>query len=537
MTLQTVRHWSPAQQAIFEWIEHPERNTKRNLVVEAKAGTGKTTTIIEGVNRAPDPLALLSAFNKSIATELQRRLTRPGAEAFTLHSIGFQCVKRVWRGVRVDENQNRHWNLARTVVGCADRRGILSLEPGAVQAPFSVVRLMASLNQQVRELTAFPTRDDIMDIMVEYELSPDDQLKMMGWQPERLAELTLQVLETAATVRPPAGIDFADMLFLPVRNNWMVPAYDLVVIDERQDMNPLQVAIAKGVCKPGGRIIAVGDTRQAIYGFRGADTKSLDALQQELDADVLPLNTTYRCGKAIVAVAKELVPEFEAGEENPEGVVRTVGMDQMLEQIGPEDFMLSRINAPMIAVAMSLIRAGKRTRVQGNELGKGLKALAVRLAKEAGSVEDWLDALGRWEMEEVRRAEERDMQRRADFVRDQAETLRVVADGITSVSEVSTRLSQLFDVNPNLPGFIVCSSVHRAKGLEAERVFVLRDTLDLPVPCDCGHRHQGKEACPKGCGCTKYRVNAVAQQEEKNLTYVAVTRAKQELVWVVGEKE
>jgi superfamily I DNA/RNA helicase len=537
MTNETPRTWSPAQQAIFDWFEFPERNRSRNLVVNALAGTGKTTTIIEAITHAPEQYILLAAFNKSIATELQNRLQHPGAEAFTLHSIGYQCVKKFWRGVRVDSD-NRSWNLARTVVGCRDTKGLLSLEPGAVEAPFSVVRLMAGLNTKVRELVAFPTVAEIQDLMVEYELTPDEALRNMGWSSERLATLTIGVLETAATIRPPNGIDFADMLFLPVRNSWMIPAYDAVVVDEAQDMSQLQITIARGVLKEGGRLVAVGDPNQGIYGFRGADTGSLGRLKAELDADELPLHKTYRCGRAIVDVAREIVPAFEAGEDNPPGSVLPCGEDEMLEVIGPGDFLLSRINAPMVSLALKLIRMGKRTRIQGRDIGAGLKALVTKLAtgRAENSLPEWLDRLQAWETEEAKKAEDRDMMRRVDAVHDQAETLRVLADGVKAVREITGRIEQLFNIDPSLPGFIVCSSVHRAKGLEANVVYVLKDTLNLPVPCDCGHRHGGKDQCPR-CACKKYTVNEVAAQEERNLTYVAVTRAKQQLWWVVRGEE
>jgi superfamily I DNA/RNA helicase len=98
------------------------------------------------------------------------------------------------------------------------------------------------------------------------------------------------------------GIDFTDMIFLPVANNWIRPQYDMVVVDEAQDMNTCQLAIAQGLAR--NRVVVVGDDRQAIYGFRGADSGSLDRLKDELKATELGLTTTYRCGRGIVALAQ-----------------------------------------------------------------------------------------------------------------------------------------------------------------------------------------------------------------------------------------
>ena len=108
-----AHQWSEEQEAVFQWFAQA---TPGNCVVRARAGTGKTTTIIEGITRAPEANILLAAFNKQIAEELQSRLTNPRAEAKTLHALGFSYLKRNWSKVRVDAN-NRAWDLARAACG------------------------------------------------------------------------------------------------------------------------------------------------------------------------------------------------------------------------------------------------------------------------------------------------------------------------------------------------------------------------------------------------------------------------------------
>ena len=72
----------------------------------------------------------------------------------------------------------------------------------------------------------------------------------------------------------------------------------MVVVDEAQDMTSAQLEIAVGACKRGGRVVIVGDDRQAIYGFRGADSGGLDRLKKLLKAKELGLTTTYRLPEA-----------------------------------------------------------------------------------------------------------------------------------------------------------------------------------------------------------------------------------------------
>src|SRR5436190_20992705 len=80
-TMDAPRVWSDEQNTVFDWFERRSSYSSGNLVVRARAGTGKTTTIVEGVNRANDGQILLAAFNKSIAKELQGRVTKKTIEA------------------------------------------------------------------------------------------------------------------------------------------------------------------------------------------------------------------------------------------------------------------------------------------------------------------------------------------------------------------------------------------------------------------------------------------------------------------------
>src|SRR5207248_1814934 len=129
-----------------------------------------------------------------------------------------------------------------------------------------------------------------------------------GYRTEHIAEWALKAMDLA---RERTGvITFSDMLFLPLVHGWASGRWDLVVVDECQDMNAAQLALAGRCLVPGGRIAVVGDDRQAIYGFRGADSSSLDRLLEAYDAKELPLTITYRCPKRVVEVARLLVPDY-----------------------------------------------------------------------------------------------------------------------------------------------------------------------------------------------------------------------------------
>lgn len=503
----TSRTWSQQQEAIFGWFAGRQNG---HLVVRARAGTGKSTTIREGVKRAPEASILIAAFSKALQEDMAAQIGSFAGKVQTLHAVGYACVRRFRDHIKVAFNSDR-----------ADR---LALAACGSTAPDAILRLVAKLHTKGREVAPHAARmGDLAAIQITFECEPEEQWAAAGFDNAYVEQKALDAMRLAAEVKSGDTIDGSDMIFLPVRNGWMTRQFDLVVVDEAQDMTAAQLEIALGVLKAGGRICIVGDDCQAIFAFRGADSGSLDRLKAELQAAELGLTTTYRCGKAIVALAQAYVPDFEAGAGNPEGVVRTLGIDAegkttgetLVEAAGPGDFILSRVNAPLVSIAMQLLRAGKRTRVAGRDIGKGLITLVRKL--KARSVPDLLGKLEAWAGREVARHEaqlakalngrQSALKAKIEAVQDQLEMLASLADGAKGVNEVEARIEALFtDDGLGQAGVITCSSVHRSKGLEAERVFVLRDTL------------------------------RETNQEEKNIAYVAITRAKRELVWCSKEQ-
>jgi DNA helicase II / ATP-dependent DNA helicase PcrA len=521
-----TRVWSEKQQNIFAWFADFTLTVIRHLVVRARAGTGKTTTIIEALSHLPKGVkALVCAFNKDIQLELVRKLAEArgitvavsstdkryanalrdavlqatGVNISTLHSAGLAVVSSVWPKLTVDFGDTRARDLARRA--CPN------------DTPESVQKLVAKLCTNGRDQRPHAARgSDLIDLAIKFECEPNEEDTAKGFNVEFVCVHAVKAMILAAAEKPTkTGIDGADMIFLPIRNGWLKKRYDIVIVDEAQDMTVAQLEIAQGLCR--GSVVVVGDDKQAIYDFRGADSDSLDRLKTELGANELPLNTTYRCGKAIVEVARQFVPDFEAGENNSEGEVTSIAMGQLTATASLGDFILSRANAPLVSVAMSLLRAGKRARIKGRDIGKGLAILVSKL--KARSVPELLERLTTWEEREITRLEARFKGRtdsdafvaRVEGIHDQAAMIASLTDGAESVSAVVERIEALFtDDGMGAAGVITCSSVHRAKGLEAKRVFVLKDTL---------------------------RYNT---QEELNICYVAVTRAIDSLVWVAGKE-
>lgn len=488
-----IAHPSSQQLAVRRWFA--DRSTQgpgatpapRNLLVRARAGTGKTTTILDGVEHAPERRILLAAFNKRIADELQKRVTSRHIEAKTLHGVGFKFIARNWRGVQVDKfRTGRH---AAEVLG--DDR---NTEIG------EMIAKLARLGKECAPAAAEP--GDLLDLAEAFDCVPDEE-KHPQFSVRRICTLALATMERALV--PDRTIDFSDMLYLPLRLDWVQPCWDLVVVDEAQDMNVAQLSLAQLACTDRGRICVVGDDRQGIYTFRGADATALDRIKGELGAHELGLTTTYRCPKAITAEAARIVPDFHAADTAPEGVIRSLSERQMLTDVAPGDFVLSRKNAPLASVCLSLLQAGVRARIEGADLGKGLIAIVKRFMA-APDMPAFLARVVLWSEREAAAARARKSAEREELVRDQAEMICALAEGVEAPADLVYRIEDLF-ANDGRPA-VVCSSVHRAKGLEAPRVYLLRWTFHRGGPRD------------------------LTDREECNIEYVAITRAQRELVWV-----
>ena len=484
------RTWSPQQQAIFEWF----KQGKGNLIVRARAGTGKSTTILQGIEHAPENKILLAAFNKRIAEELKTKLTNPNAEAKTLHALGFSFIMRNWSGVKVDSNKERVNAHAMSACGA--------------DTPDPILALVARLATLAKETNPFAQKgEELLDLQAEFDLCPE--IGEHGQQYDDLFICNNAIKVMGLAKHRDGMIDFADMLYVPLVNGFIQPWFNLVCIDEAQDMNLTQLMLAQRCCKKGGRIVVVGDDRQAIYGFRGADSGSLDRLKTELKASELGLTTTYRCPKLVVAEAQKLVPDFNAAPEAPEGEIQQMDMKDVVDKVQVGDFIISRINAPLAGLCLRILRKGIRAKVEGKDIGRGLVSLVRKLGKSK-SMTQFMERLTKWEDQTCAKWAAANKEAKVDEAHDKADTLRELSDGLTSLRELETRIDSLFADNVMDSPQVVLSTVHKIKGSEADRVFVLKDTL----------------YCFKG---------AAAMQEEKNIHYVAITRAKKILVLVNGK--
>jgi len=471
-----MHDWSPYQLAIFADVARGSGHT----VVNAVAGSGKTTVLVEAISHVPAGLStLFVAFNKPIAEELARRLAGKRVEVSTLHSYGLRVVTAGLGRLRIHKYR-------------VD--GFLRERLGDEPETFHLRRSLGKAVSLAKGALAHSTEavDVLLDAFgVEVDGLPRD-------------EFVAAVVSLLDRCRDTSDgcLDFDDMVWLPVVHGLRQRAFDRVFVDERQDLNAAQVEMVLRAVRPDGRICAVGDPRQAIYRFRGADSQAFERVAAQLQAKELPLSISYRCARGIVEHIRDVLPEIpiQAAPDAPYGEVTYAARVRMETQACAGDFILSRTNTPLIGLCTKFLREGRRANIQGRDVGESLcafvKKSGVRTVEALRNyVEDWGDK------ECARLAAKR---RDTQAAEDRVACLLELSDGAPNLAGVLERIEELFSDRAG-QDCIVLSSTHKAKGLERDRVWMLVGTY-LRRP----------------------------DEEERNLYYVAASRARRTLFLVEG---
>jgi len=481
----TKKAWTPQQEAVFEAVVKGQGN----LEVVARAGAGKSTTILECAVRLPPKVnAGLTAFNRTIADDLKAKAP-DSLKVRTFHAAGFAILKAHDRHCTID----------------TDKGILLAKEAAGMGAP---TKLVTAVKRAASMCKAYL----VEDLERAQEVFEDHDIDADGLVSQReLAQMAFAAMKSAKEM--PGLVDFDDQVWLPIVLN-LKPKYvnDIVFVDEAQDMAENQLRLAFSLAGGVGRIVVVYDPFQAIYEWRGAGTAMFNRIRSQLQAKQMPLTVTFRCARSIVRKANELVPDLEAAPNAEEGLVENLAVNQLITKARPGDVIISRTNAALIKQCMAFIRAGIKSNIVGRDLGKTLSGMVTR--SQASSVTDLLDWVAAWRMREVDKCQAKDQDPQP--ITDKAACVEAFADGAKSIAEVLRNISVMFDDGDDRER-VLFSSTHRFKGMERDRVFLLWSTY-------LNARTVRNE--------TGEYVTQAVTFEERALAYVAITRAKKELYLV-----
>lgn len=499
--------YSKYQKDIFDYIEHGQGH----LVVEAAAGSGKTFTLIKCLELIPnDKRILLTAFNKDIVNELKKKAKEfPNVECKTLHGLGMLMVMK-----NVDEMSPvpeifKYSSQFYSNPSAYTKINLFRLKKHDRKMYMDNVKKYVDFARYF--LCQTPKDLDEIEKVYEIETVADEK------------EVAMKLLEWGKTNLK--TMDYTDMIWLPNVLN-LKPIglqYDYIMVDECQDMNKAERELVLKCFKMGTRMVSVGDENQLIYQFSGSDKDSLNTLKNLPNTKCLPLSISYRCADSIVEYAQRIVPSIEKNDDHRAGNVLE---DVPLEDVKDGDMVLCRTNAPLVDLYNRYLKLGKKSYIVGKDIGSNMKTIIESMNMTEvnwGNIEkdglfirlydDLFETRNKIMAESNVSKEDAINSRQFQDKLDMINAIGAMANGINSVDELLGKIDVVFPKKVQKEG-IKLSTIHKSKGLECENVY---------IAC--------KSLMPSKNATTKWE-----KRQERNLMYVAYTRAKNKLGFL-DEKE
>lgn len=472
------------------------QTTNSNILINAVAGSGKTTTLLELLNLC-EYKTLFLAFNKSVQEEIQFKIDAKGlsqGKALTMHSLGLSAIRNNYRKVRI--NNGKNYDIIKKVQDL--NRSLLRTYPWKDRVKINYTLMDMNdisrlfLTDNIQEMKRhFSSMDKILFEFEHIEEFWDDFLNIRYEYYEKTS----------------VEIDFVDMIYLPVYKELLIPIDPYyLMLDEAQDLNLCQHTLIDNLIKQGTvkKWIAVGDRNQSIYGFSGAYSSSFDMFLEKEDVIELPLDICYRCSTSIIDVANEVYPVMEYSSEE-EGLVE---VETDISLIKNNSMVICRNSGPLINLYFQLLGQGKDCYIKGEDiLNSIVRFLTPYKSSLVGSAKIEMEAKFR----QLERDNSNEGKMKQFIFKENYNNFKKLALHFTKNSEsVDTLLNRLKSLFIDKKDAIMLCTIHKSKGLEAEVVYILNESL---IP-------------------SKFAKSTEQLKQEQNLKYVARTRAKKELYFL-----
>lgn len=491
---------TPQQIAFIEAL----RSSSNSIALMARAGSGKTTTMVYGAKEC-NLSGLCVAFNKLIADELSKKMP-PSMLCKTMNGLGHGAWGK-HLGKRLILNTEKVFQIAGEVLPSDLKRDFMG-------DFMRLVNLFRTLPVLPNGAPGASHSDD--ERYVWLDLIEEFDLDFGNLREERVIELARKMLLECIKRAWAGEIDFSDQLYMPVVYRSRFDTYPNVLVDEAQDLSPLQHKMIERCIDSSSRVIVVGDPNQAIYAWRGASSDSFQIMAEQFKCEIMPLTVSFRCSQAVIKEAQKFVPDIQFAEGASLGsVVSDMPFSKREMQHG--DWIICRNNRPLVQAFFELAKRQIPAKIRGRQMGPALIKLVDKISGENDAIKatDFLGPLGEYSSEKCRAFNEVGKFAKAQDLFDRCEVIGVICENVPkggNLQMVKMRLSAMFDDSGGTP--ITLSSIHKAKGLEAKRVHFLDPGL-IPSKWAKGD----------------------ALRQEYNLSYVAITRAQEELTYVTSEEQ
>lgn len=479
-----------------------------NATVQSRAGSGKSKTIelmCAAIN--PRKKILIISHNNHIAKHLQKKLgNKENIDVCTYHSLGLKILKTKFKTIELKEDKYFDY-LTNNLNELSGNAWALLSSPQRRRYKTNIIKLLdfSRYNeaQSVKEILKVSNKYGLQLINNECEVVR----KLLQWGSENVDK-----------------IDFQDMIWLPyelgIKANIKFLQYDVIFVDEAQDSSLIQQNLID-ICKHRAtRFVLFGDSFQTINSWCGADTEAFEKFEKLDNMHEFHLSVSYRCSKRVADKVRQIIPDFETPDFAKEG---EVNYNAHISDIHEGDLVLCRLTAPLVKLHMRLLSDNKPSKVTGLAIGKEL--ISILNEHETDDVNEvikqlYLGLFDAWDaFAKINQCSLKDVVCEPLIMEeyDKILAIQAVSEGITSKQEVINRLKDIFvsdvetDDNDVITNDLIhLSTVHRAKGLECENVFIL---------------------CPSLMPSKLARV-AWEIESEKNIVYVAWSRAKNTLNFI-----
>jgi superfamily I DNA/RNA helicase len=497
------------QQAIRDYVD----DCLDSLVIEARAGSGKTFMLIELVKRFVEDStpAYLMAFNRRNNAELIKRIKG--------------IYRKIPSTIAVTSTYGAGWRLLRQRFSITS--GDIKIDDNKYKAVIAQVMkdndVVDSSGDEYRIL-----RDTVnFARLTNTDRKDANAMLLMGQRHhiDGLKEIHLPMINSiidagAKLTEEKQIIDYTDMIYMPIhfgiypgigeikKKAFRLKRYAVVMIDELQDLNWSQFEIAKRFLDPADdqQFIGVGDRYQAMYAWAGAGSNMMQSITKKLDADTKELPVCRRCAKAVVKEAQKIVPGIQAMPSATEGHVGLISEGEFYAQVKPGDGVICRFVAPLVNIAYKLIKSGKKACVRGKDPFRDIMPVLKQLEKKNIAYANFVAQVEKWKQDKLDKAKKDEVELSPHSLQKMETIVSALvmlykAVDASSVTQLIQNISNLFSEDD--PG-IDLMTIHSAKGFEWDTVWAI-----------------GYQALPY----TYEDQSQESKEQERNAKYVLATRA------------
>jgi DNA helicase-2/ATP-dependent DNA helicase PcrA len=483
---------SDKQQKIFDvW-----NNTDKNILINAVAGSGKTTTLIELLKFCKYKTLFL-AFNKSVQEEIQNQIDEKGltqGKSLTMHSLGLSAIRKKYGKVIIKNGKN--FELLKSIQ--TKHKSIFKYMKWEEKLKLGYTLM------DMNDIARLFLTDNLTEI--KKHLQSMDKNFVNHKDIVSLWSSFVSFREKSYTGKT-VVIDFNDMIYLAARENLHIPVEPYyLMVDEAQDLNLAQHKLIENLIEQGTimKWIAVGDRNQSIYGFSGAYSSSFNKFLDIGDVEELPLDICYRCAQNIIDETNEVYDVMEYGRED-KGIV---GVVKEISEIKPESMIICRNTSPIIKLYFGLLGVGVPVYIKGDDILTSInRFLKPYLNYTVGGTKIELQ----YKLTELQSRKTEDARMKLYIFKENYANFKALVANMSTDYEVIKllldKVKNLFKVKNKAA--MLCT-IHKSKGLEADIVYILNENL---IP-------------------SKFATSKEQLIQEQNLKYVARSRAKKELYYL-----